>query len=590
VQSLWKEICTDRLTLVPRLPVGRHTGHSPTTEGDCMKKLALAASALAVVAALCAAPLAAMADDAPPPDQTVTVEPTTDATAPAVDTQAPAPDTTTPTSDTTAPAVVTPDPIQTSESVAPTPQVKVATQSKPKPVQVSWVLPEGQAPSGDYATPGKGSVGESGFPQIRVGTDGAATCGRWVQTDTYPSQKVADSFGDTLEYKEDWGSSSDWTFAKQADCVPPAQTCVATGDWYTEDVAPTVTEQGLLFQGTGGAAVNWLHPVTGNIQGFTSATLSMTDVSGYQVAYRFVVNPNAGSLHYGSITVEPYMNGWVAGQSGTFTITPSSLAWSSKIASGPGSQSSPVALSEFGVLWPDNQFLAIGPHLGSANPPSTESTVTAISGCVTDSFVPTKPADVTGQDHGSAEPVCVLNDNGDNDGDSTVTSWTQDWTQAYVWSDESHAYVLGDKVYGEKVYATSEPAPSADCPPPVATGVDHSSQQFCTQPKDGTLTTEAFEQSWTQAPVFVEGQWTLGDKVYGEIVLVSTTTAKDAACAVTVVAPPSPSSTPAPQAEVTPLAETGGVPAWPLLAGGGAVILIGIAASAFGAYRRRTQG
>jgi hypothetical protein len=553
-----------------------------------MRKL-IASCAIALLAAggIFAAATTASADDAAPDTAPVVVAtPTPDATAAAPDTTAPEVDTTAP-DPVTAPAVPDTKPADpVTPPAQPAPAAKVATQSRPTPVQVSWVLPEGQAPTGDYATPGKGSIGESGFPQVKVGTDGAATCGRWVQTDTYPSQKIADGFGDTLEYKEDWGQSSDWTFTKQADCAPPIVQCTNTGVSYSEDAAPVLTADGYLYTGQG-QAVDRYTTVTGNLAGLGDASLTFKDVAGYQPSYTVVFN-RTGSTGYANLVAEWYMNGGVPSTDGTFHITSSTLFWTNKIASGAGSQGDPQPLSFFSALWPTNTLISVGPHLGSAMTSDTHSVVTAQGGCVSESYAPTKPADLTGTDTGSAEPVCVVNDNGDNDGDATTTSWTQSWTQAYVWSDESHSYVLGDKVYGEKVYTTSEPAASADCPPPVATGIDHSSQQFCTQPKDGTLTTEAFEQSWTQTPVFAEGEWTLGDKVYGDTVLTSSTTAKDAACAVTIVKPNPPKShTPAQRAAAEGLAETGGVPAWSFVGGAAAIILIGVAASAFGAYRRR---
>jgi LPXTG-motif cell wall-anchored protein len=539
-----------------------HRASAHKTKGIYMRKLTLAAAALAVVAAMVAAP-AAFADDAPPPTDTAAVVTET----PEVDTSVPVSDTETaktPTAEAVAPAPEPAAPVveqQAPEQKSAVTQQRVAPATKPQstPVQVSWVLPEGQAPTGDYTTPGKGSIGEAGFPQVRVGTEGAATCGRWVQTDMYPSQKVADSFGDTLEYKEDWGSSSDWTFAKQADCAPPVVACVATGNWYTEDTAPTLTEDGLLFQGTGAGPINWLHPVTGNLAGIQDASYTLAGTAGYQPGYRIVVNPNAGSLHYASITFEPYFNGGAPDQSGTFSISQSSLVWSSKIASGPGSQSQPVPLSQFSTIWPDNALISIGVHLGSANPSTTKATLTAISGCVSASFTPSVPPEQTGSVTGSDSPQCVLDENGANTGDSTTRSYSTPWTNQPVWDQASSSYVFIDanRVFGETTYTTSEPVPNADCPPPVLSGSDPASQQFCTQPKDGTLTTVATETPWTQAPVFTEGAWGLADKVYGEPTSKMTIT-KDATCAVTIVKPkPSQSATPAERAAAEPLAETG---------------------------------
>lgn len=254
---------------------------------------------------------------------------------------------------------------------------------------------------------GKGNADDIDWDQKYLGLGKVAPlCEQTVQQDWYEGTReqidavLAD---DTLtRYEngtvEDHAIVKDWTFASGDTCPPPppaAIPCTPTGDWYTEDIAPEQTASGLLFTGSSPSPVNWLHPTSGNIQGWTGGSYTLTNVSGYQTAYRFTVNPNAvlnpgGPVkHYTSVSIEPYIsNGWVAGQSGTVTITPSSLAWSSGIQSGPGSQSQPIALSAFGTLWPDNAILSQGFHLGSTNTDSTYSTVSAVTGCLTANFVP----------------------------------------------------------------------------------------------------------------------------------------------------------------------------------------------------------
>ena len=77
---------------------------------------------------------------------------------------------------------------------------------------------------------------------------------------------------------------------------------------------------------------------------------------------------------------------------------------------------------------------------------------------------PPQPESLKGTDRGSYPPVCVE----PKDGTSTTTSWTQDWTQAYVWSDETRTWVLGGKVYAPKVETTGDPVKNPDCKPAPA--------------------------------------------------------------------------------------------------------------------------
>ena len=266
---------------------------------------------------------------------------------------------------------------------------------------------------------------------------------------------------------EDAALVKDWTFVSSEACpvIPPVvapKACTAVGDWYTEDIAPTLTNDGLLFTGSTPKPVNYLHPVTGNIQGLAGGTYTLADVAGYQTAYRIVVNPNAGSLHYASVTVEPYMNGWTAGQSGTFAVTPASLAWSSKIPTGPGSQSEPVALSQFGTIWPDNALISVGFHLGSTNDASTHSLITAVTGnCLTASFqrvVPEQPEPRVSTNSWDVT-TCVEPLNGT----ATITTYAVDTTYPVTFDTESWTWVEGEGVAGEQYIADEQTVDAQEC-------------------------------------------------------------------------------------------------------------------------------
>jgi len=169
-------------------------------------------------------------------------------------------------------------------------------------------------------------------------------------------------------------------------CYPP-QTCTASGDAYTEDGLPQSTPAGDLYQGGSGHAIDKYFPANGNLQGFTGQSLTFTDVAGYQPSVTIVFYRN-GTSGYANLVSEWYMNGGSAGQSGTFTAGPTSLWWTNKIASGAGSQSDPQPLAFFSALWPSNQLISVGAHLGSTADADTHSTITSMSGCANGDFVP----------------------------------------------------------------------------------------------------------------------------------------------------------------------------------------------------------
>lgn len=233
--------------------------------------------------------------------------------------------------------------------------------------------------------------------------------------------------------------------------VPPApKPCVASGAWFTEDVAPAITPDGWLFAGPSAAAVDYYHPVSGNLQGLTSESMTISAASGYHVALVWEIN-RYGTTGYATIVAEPYLNGWAPGQTGTFTVTQSTLVWTSKIASGPGSQSQPIALSAMAALFPTNTLITEGLHLGTHSVEGQSSLVSALGGCLSGSLVITKPAALSGVVKTDSTPVCVE----PKDGTATVTHTETPWTQEYVWSDQQTAFVLGEKVYGEPVVTTS---------------------------------------------------------------------------------------------------------------------------------------
>jgi hypothetical protein len=332
----------------------------------------------------------------------------------------------------------------------------------------TWTLAVTTLPATDQ---GRVPVKASWFPQTPQGAGQlAAAPGTCIQQDHYkgPRHKLDALYAAPLTWNAEAGHAADndipgvkvldWTIS----CTPPAppvvnpQSCVPTGDWYSEDVAPAQTETGLLFSGQG-AAVDWYHPISGNLQGFTSQGATFSDVAGYQPSITLVLNRD-GTSGYANLVSEWYMNGGSASTDGTFTASASSVWWTNKIASGAGSQSDPQPLAFFAALWPNNQLLAVGPHLGSAQQSDTHSTVTAVSGCVSDSFAPTKPEPRTTTET-STNQECVT----PADGTATLTEYGRDTTIPSVWSDETHGYVDGEPVVGEQYVISTSTVDDEDC-------------------------------------------------------------------------------------------------------------------------------
>lgn len=146
---------------------------------------------------------------------------------------------------------------------------------------------------------------------------------------------------------------------------------------------------------------------------------------------------------------------------------------------------------------------------------------------------PTQPDPLKGTDKGTNDPVCVQPLNGQ----ATVTSWTQDWTQAYVWNGS--AWVLGQKSYSPKVETTKTVDARSCLPdkPAPLTGTDKGSYEpICVSPPNGTSTTTTWTQSWTQPYVWSNEShsWVLGQKSYDAKVEIKGDPVPDSSCSTTV--------------------------------------------------------
>jgi len=78
------------------------------------------------------------------------------------------------------------------------------------------------------------------------------------------------------------------------------------------------------------------------------------------------------------------------------------------------------------------------------------------------SCIPPKPEPKTGTEQWSIGPDC----NTPLDGTATTQIWGRDWTRDSTWDVETHAYVLGEKTYGENYLISTDTSKSAECTPP----------------------------------------------------------------------------------------------------------------------------
>jgi hypothetical protein len=242
---------------------------------------------------------------------------------------------------------------------------------------------------------------------------------------------------------------------------PPPQKCTPSGDWKTEDIAPTVTQKGWLFSGPNVKAVDYYHPVSGNLQGLSDQSITYVNVLGFHPSLVFEIN-RFGTSGYATVVAEPYLNDWAAGQSGTFTVTQSTKVWTSKIASGPGSQSEPIALSDMAALFPLNTLISEGIHLGTNSSVYQYATVTQLDGCASVYTVPKQPEPEKVHDT-RHNTVCSES----NDGTSVTTYEVREGEQPYVWSDNDHAYVLGDPTWRDWTVDHTTSQPDVNCTPPA---------------------------------------------------------------------------------------------------------------------------
>ncbi|MEO5534881.1 MAG: hypothetical protein ABIR17_07080 [Pseudolysinimonas sp.] len=299
----------------------------------------------------------------------------------------------------------------------------------------SEASPKGSVPLSVYGAPG--SAGSASYYATKVSNpSGFTNWGPWsawstvnpgADSDTLDveSQDVSNNDGtpDVTLYYLTGGTSStslsdaNWTADKQATVgdawtlihqrnvvdvegadayttytygTCPSDPCVSqSSTWFTEsgDVAPTQSAGGLRFAGPNVAPVDYLHYVSGNLEGVVGSSYTITSASGYHAALVYEIW-RTGTTGFATISIEPYNNGWAPGQTGTFTVTNLTKVWTSKIANpGLGSQANPATIDQMSAIYPTNTLIAQGVHLGSNSIAGQFTTVSHVTGCGSISFV-----------------------------------------------------------------------------------------------------------------------------------------------------------------------------------------------------------
>lgn len=163
----------------------------------------------------------------------------------------------------------------------------------------------------------------------------------------------------------------------------PTKTCEsASATWLAGpgDAPPTFVSNGLEFSGASIPGISSLHSVTGNLMGVIGSSYTIADASGTHAALIYFFN-RFGTTGPATIVIEPTLNGWTPGQTGTFVVTTSTKVWSSEIPTGLGSQSDPATIAQLSALFPDNALIAQGLRLDAGSASGQFTVVSKVSGC-----------------------------------------------------------------------------------------------------------------------------------------------------------------------------------------------------------------
>lgn len=332
-----------------------------------MKKNAIAGAGLALVLALAPASLAFAEDPVEPP---VSAPVVAEEVAPVIDTPAPDP---VAAEEPTAPLVVAPVEAPVEQPVVTEPEVSVLTNHIDPIVDVwfTWQI-------GTVYTANPRNADDVSWPQTLVGEGiiEPTECGVWYQHDRYKAkQSVIDEIisDSTLTLGEDFSIVKEWSFTYSGDCAPEPLACVTDGAWYTEgdDVAPTHTPAGYVFESTESKVAGLRQAASGNLQGWAPVSYVATGEDLGSFWYRLTLDTSAdGGWGYMSATV-----------TGGQPVTLDSEAYVSKLGDS-------FTLRELAELYPNNVITSVGFHLDRGNGPVTLSSVSGGCGSFDFTYTP----------------------------------------------------------------------------------------------------------------------------------------------------------------------------------------------------------
>lgn len=419
-----------------------------------MKKVITAGAAIVLALAL-ASPAAAFADEVEAP---VSAPLATEQEAVAPEAPAPASE---PAEEATAP-----------EEVAPVAEVSTLTERPSKVTEWhTWAV-------GEVLDTPPVDASDVSWPQTYVGAGQVAPtqCGVWYQQDQYKGTRaeidaiLADS---TLTYGEDFDVIETWKFVYGGDCPPPVTNtqCEATpgpvgtnlnGLWGNVDTRSAghyeYTESGLHV---------WTDDASSNakVSLDTAASFALKDTGTLDIGWTGSTPPPGVNLY---VTFAPGVTGTlvyesVYGQDLWLTNGSSQAAKDNAPVNGGGNGSQwHGTIDQWLTKYPAAQVTGLAFSLGSGVlGDGVISSVTA--GCQVFTFdyereVPVQPEPLNDIVYESNEPVCVE----PLDGTATVEVYATPWTQDYVFDSEAWEWVLGEKVFGERVFDHAETVPAEE--------------------------------------------------------------------------------------------------------------------------------